>query len=143
MQARRVVRGVGLLAAAAVLGCGDRTPAAGLDGAAARAVARRVQAAEPERRLVVHGTIGADGRTELPFGVRQSLVTAGVEVADDAALSDPAVRVLVIDGGGRVADGWRMETHLREGGRPLPPVVWRVECGGGCAVVDSAAAAGR
>jgi hypothetical protein len=135
-------RGAGalLLAGMVAVSCGRWEAAEGWDAGAARAVARRVEAADGERRLVVLHTVGSTAGAELPWGVRQSLTTAGIELGDSAVLHDPAVRLLILEEMQRVDGDWSLHTRTLQHGQPAARVTWRVRCDDtSCEVLDSLA----
>lgn len=116
---------------AAAFACGA-PPADEWDGAVARAVARNTAAEQPGKRLVVLGTVaGAEG-TALPWAVRQSLTTGGVELGDTAAVRDSANVLLVFDRSLRDGADWLVYGWLLHGDASGPAdttvMEWRVRC---------------
>jgi hypothetical protein len=140
---RATIAGLVLAATAAASGCGGETGDGG-DAGAARAVARRVEGAQEHGRLVVLATLqGADG-AELPWGVRQSLTTAGFELGDSAVLADPDVRLLVFEDAQRAGADWALRTRTLQHGAPPLRLTWRVRCDAGtCEVLDSTSTSPR
>lgn len=133
----------------AALGCGEHPPADEWDGAVARAVARRTAAHQPERTLVVLGTVaGPDGET-LPWAVRQSLATGGIEMGDTSTLHDPATVTLVFDRSIRDGPDWHVQGRLLHGaGAGVEPdaeaVTWHVRCDyDDCVVIGTTTGPGR
>jgi hypothetical protein len=110
-------RAISILLAGSLLACagGSRDE---WEPAAARAVARHVQAAEPAARLVVLAHSGGAQRDELPWGVRQSLTTAGIVVGDSSMIDEPGVLLLALDGSERDDGAWRIRTRLLRAGTP-------------------------
>jgi hypothetical protein len=122
---------------AATAACGRLDAVEEWDGGAARAIARRVDASQDEGRLVVLSTLrGSDG-DELPWGVRQSLTTAGFELGDSTVLNDPDVRLLVFDRAERADGDWTVHTRTLRHGAPPTSAIWLVRCGEeSCEVVE-------
>jgi hypothetical protein len=127
-----------LAACAASTGCGRWETAEGWDGGAARAVARQVEAAHEEGRIVVLSTLGDATGEDLPWGVRQSLTTAGFELGDSAAVADPDVILLIFEESRRAGADWHVHTRtLRQDAQPLR-LTWTVRCDDdSCTVVES------
>jgi hypothetical protein len=132
-----------IVAAGCVLQPACRVPHAGTDWneGAARTVARHVQAADPGTWLVVLGSIGGAAGAELPWAVRQSLTTGGIEVGDTSALRQPDTALLVFESASRTEGEWIMETRL-ERAEPAAAALpdrarWRVRCTGDqCTIVE-------
>jgi hypothetical protein len=115
----------------AAAGCGMQQAEAEWDPAAARAVARHMQDATPAARIVVLATAGLGG-AELPWGVRQSLTTGGVEVVDRDPAT-PGTALLIFEQSSRSDGDWLIDTTLHaDTATSTPPArgSWRVRCEG-------------
>jgi hypothetical protein len=113
----------GVLAATA---CGVRDTADAWDPGAARAVARQA-AAELEQPLRVLATAGGPGGPELPWGVRQSLTTAGIEVTSERQ-PVPGSPLLVFIEQRRDGELWVVRTALLRADAAADTATWRVHC---------------
>jgi hypothetical protein len=125
----------GLLAAS----CAAPEAAMEWEPAAARAVVRHVQEQNPGTRVAVLGTEGAGG-AELPWGVRQSLTTGGVEVVSRDPAS-PGMALLVLDRSARSNGDWLVDTTYHPdpaGGARPDRARWRVSCRAEQCTVSSA-----
>ncbi|HSJ07588.1 MAG TPA: hypothetical protein VK936_12860 [Longimicrobiales bacterium] len=132
------------VAAVLVAACGERPPGDDWDGAVARAVARHVEAEHPDRTLHVLGTVGGADGAALPWSVRQALVTAGIEVAEPAALADTVDLLLILDRSVRTGVEWQVDGRLQAAGDGAGAEVrWRVVCErDSCAVTGTSPSAG-
>jgi hypothetical protein len=127
---------------AVLAGCGTQVAGGEWDASAARAIARRVQAGHPAREVRVLGTIGEPMGPELPWSVRQSLTTGGIEIAGAGAASEPGTTLLVFEHSERAQGGWRIDVRLEglDDAGAAAALTWRVRCGAdGCEAVDSVA----
>jgi hypothetical protein len=135
-----------------VAGCGDPGATGEWDGAAVRTLVRRVQEGHPDRDVRVLGHAGGAGGPELPWSVRQALVTAGIEVvaaADAAAaVAEPDVTLLVLERSVREGTEWLVDVRLEDAAVDAAvdaaSLRWRVRCVNGmCETVDSTVQAPR
>jgi hypothetical protein len=130
-----------LTLAGLVPACGAPAGAA-LEPDVARAVARRVQASRPAQDVVVLGTLGGTRGAELPWGVRQSLATSGIEVAGAGAGHREGTTLLVFEHSARSGGTWSVDVRLEAADLPGSEALltWRVRCADGrCEAVDSVA----
>jgi hypothetical protein len=125
---------VGIAFAVLLGACGVQQEAQVWDGAAARAVARHVEAATPGTRVVALSTAGIGG-AELPWDVRQALTTGGTEVvSEDPAAAGTAL--LIFERSGQRDGDWLLDTTLQGRAQtdfqdelPVPHrAQWRVRC---------------
>jgi hypothetical protein len=119
---------VWLLVLIACTACSRRDAQHAWDAGAARAVARAAAAAQPQQPMVVLNAVGGPGGEELPWGVRQSLTTGGVQVADTAALHDGQTSVLIFESSTRTNAEWIVHTRLVRADGPSESTAWRVRC---------------
>jgi nucleotide-binding universal stress UspA family protein len=115
------------LAGVLVAGCGVRDAPDTWDASAARAVARQA-ATELEQPLRVLATAGGPGGPELPWGVRQSLATAGIEVTGERQ-PVPGSPLLVFIEQRRDGELLVVRTLLLRAGAAADTTTWRVHCG--------------
>jgi hypothetical protein len=128
-------RAVLLCAGFVAAGCGQRDVPDAWDATAARAVARAEAALEPRTPLVALPLIGGSSGDELPWGVRQSLTTGGIELA--AGPVPPGVRVLTFHDARRDGDAWIFRTSVQRDDGSATQRDWRVRCTpAGCTAVD-------
>jgi hypothetical protein len=126
------------VASLTVASCGRMDTDPGLDATAVRAVARSVEAAVPDQRLVVLHTVDGPDGDDLSWGVQQSLTTAGMELGDTTVLRDESVRLLAFVDGSRVDGEWLIRTRLMQRDAPAVTTTWRVRCDAGtCEVLDA------
>jgi hypothetical protein len=116
------------LALAMVTACGRAGGPDDWDAAAVRAVARAEGAEGP---LVVLDRVGGPQGRELPWGVRQSLTTGGIQLTGSDAPPDPVTRVLVLDASRRDGSDWLVDTRTIPPDGPAMPATWRVSCANG------------
>jgi hypothetical protein len=98
----------------------------GWNAAAARAVARTAAAGQP---LVVLERAGGPTGPELPWGVRQSLTTGGVQVIGNNAMRRVEAPVLIFDESRRDGEDWVVRTRRVHAGTE-DTTTWRVRCAG-------------
>lgn len=120
-------------------GCRPQHAAIEWEPGAVRAVARDIQQRHPNHTVVALSRAGSVEGHELPWGVRQSLTTGGVEVVD-AIDTEPATIVIVFEASTRADGDWLIDTSLAGGGAQqldVPAAAsWRVRCNESCTVVD-------
>jgi hypothetical protein len=115
-----------LLCAGATAACGQGPVHEEWDPGAVRAVARAEAATEPGTPLVARPTIGGPGGEELPWGIRQTLTTAGIELASGEPA--PGVRLLTFHDARREGDDWILRTNVERNGTGSRKTTWRVRC---------------
>jgi len=121
------LRGAALSVVAGVLlaGACARDASLAWDAAAARAVARTAAAEAPGESFAVLQNQGGSRGRELPWGVRQSLTTGGITVAEDVAA---ASRVMILDDARRDGEDWIVHTRIHRRSAAQDTVAWRVRC---------------
>jgi hypothetical protein len=108
-------------------GCGRWEAQDGWDAPATRAVAR-AEAAAGEGPLIVLQYVAASRDAELPWGVRQSLTTGGIQLTDNPTPPDATSRVLIFDAARRDGSDWVVDTRTVLPGGSVQPTTWRVRC---------------
>ncbi|HSJ23211.1 MAG TPA: hypothetical protein VK929_00920 [Longimicrobiales bacterium] len=125
MRGRRVSATLCLLISAVGTGCAAGEARDDWDPAAVRAVAR---AAAAGGDVAVLHAAGRPPRDELPWGIRQTLTTAGFMVVDSTAVRDPDGRVLVLESSRPDGTDWIVRTYMLQPGGAGPSTEWLVRC---------------